>query len=344
MAEKSATQEAVAELSTDTLLAWYSRMSLMRRFENHAEQHYQEGDIGGYHHIYSGQEAVAMGTFAHLGEKDHIITAYRDHGPAIARGMDPKVAMAELWGKVTGSSKGKGGSMHLANRKLHFWGGYAIVAAHLSLATGIALAEQYRGENSVVVCMFGDGSTNNGYFHESMNLAAVWDLPVLFLCENNLYGMWTPLGDVSAVSDVYKKASAYDIPAKQFDGMNVLNVYDEMAEAIEHIRSGKGPYFIETLTYRYKGHGAGDIEAYRSKDEVEEYKQRDPITQLGTYLVEERDVPKEQLDKLQEEAEAQAQGAVDFARESPEPEVSSIWEDIFKKPFPDHMSVSQGRS
>ncbi len=186
------TQERRDTLSTDTLLEWYRLMSLMRRFEEHAEQGYQEGKIAGYHHVYTGQEAVAVGTFSHLGEPDHVITAYRDHGPALARGVDAKAAMAELYGKATGTSRGKGGSMHLANREKHFWGGYAIVAAHLTLATGIALADQYRGTNSVTVCMFGDGSTNNGYFHEALNLAAVWDLPVLFLCENNLYGMWTP--------------------------------------------------------------------------------------------------------------------------------------------------------
>ncbi|MDQ4077071.1 MAG: pyruvate dehydrogenase (acetyl-transferring) E1 component subunit alpha [Chloroflexota bacterium] len=338
------TKEKSETLSTETLLDWYRTMSIMRRFENHAEQNYLEGNIGGYHHIYSGQEAVAMGTFAHLGEEDHIITAYRDHGPALARGMDPKAAMAELWGKATGTSKGKGGSMHLASRELNFWGGYAIVAGHISLATGIALAEQYRGENTVTACMFGDGSTNNGYFHESLNLAAVWELPVLFLCENNLYGMWTPLEDVSAVRDVYKKACAYDIPAKQIDGMNVLTVYDEMAEAMEHIRSGKGPYFVEALTYRYKGHGAGDIEAYRTKEEVSEYKEQDPITQLGTYLVEERDVPRERLDEIQEEAEALIEEAVEFARESPQPELESLWQDIFANPFPDSMSPSKGRS
>ncbi|MGH2544321.1 MAG: thiamine pyrophosphate-dependent dehydrogenase E1 component subunit alpha, partial [Ardenticatenaceae bacterium] len=287
------TKERSDTLATEMLLEWYRTMAIMRHFENHAEQGYQEGNIAGYHHIYSGQEAVAVGTFAHLGSEDHIITAYRDHGPAIARGIEAKRAMAELWGKATGTAKGKGGSMHLADRNLHFWGGYAIVAAHIALATGIALAEQYRGENTVTVCMFGDGSTNNGYFHEALNLAAVWDLPLLFLCENNLYGMWTPAEDVSAVRDVYERACAYDIPAKQVDGMNVLTVYDEMADAMEHIRSGKGPYFVEALTYRYKGHGAGDVEAYRTKDEVAGYKEKDPITQLGSYLVAEREVSSE---------------------------------------------------
>ncbi|MCB0077353.1 MAG: pyruvate dehydrogenase (acetyl-transferring) E1 component subunit alpha [Anaerolineales bacterium] len=333
-----------ADLSTDKLVEWYSRMELMRRFENHAERYYQEGKIAGYHHIYSGQEAVAMGIFAHLGPDDHIITAYRDHGPALARGIDPKPAMAELWGKATGTSQGKGGSMHLASRKLHFWGGYAIVAAHLSLATGIALAEQYKGHDTVTVCMFGDGSTNNGYFHEALNLAKVWDLPILFVCENNLYGMWTPVGDVSAVSDVYKKACGYEIPAKQIDGMNVLHVYDEVAEAIDHIRAGNGPYFIEALTYRYRGHGAGDIEAYRTKDEVAEYKEKDPLVQLASYLADERDVDRSKLETLAKEAEGEINAAVEFARESEEPALETIWDNIFAAPFEDRGSVSKGRS
>ncbi|MBA3530760.1 MAG: pyruvate dehydrogenase (acetyl-transferring) E1 component subunit alpha [Ardenticatenales bacterium] len=331
-------------LELEMLLEWYRQMALIRVFETNAEKAYQEGNIAGYHHVYTGQEAVAVGTFAHLEAKDHIVTHYRDHGHALARGIDPKRAMAELWGKATGTSKGKGGSMHLASRELNFWGGYAIVAAHISLATGIALAEQYRGTDSVTLCIFGDGSTNNGYFHESLNLAAIWELPILFLCENNLYGMWTPAEEVSAVRDMTKKAAAYDIPAKQIDGMNVLNVYQEMQEAIAHIRSGKGPYFVEALTYRYRGHGAGDIEAYRTKEEVGQWREKDPIVQMSRYLTGERGVPEARLEELQAQVEAVVAEAVQFAAESPEPEVESLWQDIYAKPFPDSMSHSQGRS
>jgi len=331
MATKTKKAPKTATIPVDTLLQWYRTMAVMRYFEDKAEQGYQSGKIAGYHHVYTGQEAVAMGTFAHLGPQDHVITAYRDHGPALARGLDPKACMAELYGKYTGTSKGKGGSMHLANRDLHFWGGYAIVAAHLSLATGIALAEQYRGTDSVVVCMFGDGSTNNGYFHESLNLAKVWDLPVIFLCENNKYGMWTPNEEVSAVEHIYKKASAYDIPAKQIeDGMDVVNIYNEMAEAVDHCRSGKGPYFVEALTYRFRGHGAGDIEAYRTKEEVATYKAKDPIITLAKQLMEEHGVDEKKIEELRQSAVDEINEAVKFADESPEPPAQCLWQDIFK--------------
>lgn len=344
MATKTAKKVSEQALKTERLLEWYRMMVLMRVFEDRAEQGYQEGKIAGYHHVYSGQEAVAVGTFAHLGQPDHVITAYRDHGPALARGIDPKPAMAELYGRATGTSKGKGGSMHLASRDLHFWGGYAIVAAHLTLATGIALAEQYRGTDSVTVCLFGDGSTNNGYFHEALNLAKVWSLPVVFICENNHYGMWTPNEAVSAVATIAQKAAAYDIPAKRVDGMNVLTVYEEMREAVEHARSGKGPYFVEALTYRYRGHGAGDIEAYRTKEEVAEYRTKDPITQLAAHLTGERGVAQADLEKIQGEVAETMKEVVAFADSSPEPALETLWTDIYAKPFPNSMSPSQGRS
>ena len=332
------------ELSTDTLLKWYRKMSLMRFFEDEAERCYQEGLIAGYHHVYSGQEAVAVGTFSHLGAKDHVITTYRDHGPALARGIGANEVMAELQGKFTGTSKGKGGSMHLASRELNFWGGYAIVAGHLPLAAGIALADQYRGSNSVTVCMFGEGASNNGYFHEALNMAKIWKLPVIYLCENNQYSMWTVSEEISAVSDVYRKAVGYDIPSKPVDGMNVLDLYDGMIEAMEHVRSGKGPFFIEAKTYRYRGHGPGDIENYRSKEEVEEYRKKDPIIKLGRYLVEERGVSPDQLDELQRSALMEVKEAVDFAMDSPEPPLETLWDDIFAKPFNSPTSASKGRS
>lgn len=345
MATKTKKASKTSAIPVETLLEWYRTMAVMRYFEDKAEQGYQSGKIAGYHHVYTGQEAVAMGTFAHLGPQDHVITAYRDHGPAIARGLDPKACMAELYGKYTGTSKGKGGSMHLANRDLHFWGGYAIVAAHLSLATGIALAEQYRGTDAVVVCMFGDGSTNNGYFHESLNLAKVWDLPVIFLCENNKYGMWTKNEDVSAVQDVYKKAYGYDIPTKQIeDGMDVVNIYNEMAEAVAHCRSGKGPYFVEALTYRFRGHGAGDIEAYRTKEEVASYKAKDPIITLAKQLMEEHGVDESQIEELRQSAVEEVNEAVKFAEDSPEPPAETLWTDIYKKPFVGSFSPSNGLS
>lgn len=339
-----AKQKPSETLSTDTLLEWYQTMSLMRQFETEAERCYQEGLIAGYHHVYSGQEGVAVGAFAHLGAKDHIITTYRDHGPALARGIDAKAVMAELHGKATGTSKGKGGSMHLANRKLNFWGGYAIVAGHIPLGVGIALAEQYRGTNGITVCMFGEGASNNGYFHEALNMAKIWKLPIIFLCENNQYSMWTVSEQISAVSDVHRKAIGYDIPNKQMDGMNALSVYDSMMEAVEHVRSGKGPFFVEAKTYRYRGHGPGDIENYRTKEEVEEYRKKDPIPKLGQYLMEERGISKAQLDEINANMADEVQEAVQFSIDSPEPALDTLWDDIFAKPFLGVMSPSEGRS
>ena len=338
------TRTTSREFSTSTLLKWYRMMSLMRFFEDEAERCYQEGLIAGYHHVYSGQEAVAVGAFSHLGAQDHIITTYRDHGPALARGISAKAVMAELHGKFTGTSKGKGGSMHLASRELNFWGGYAIVAGHLPLAAGIALADQYRGSDAITICMFGEGASNNGYFHEALNMAKIWKLPVIYLCENNRYSMWTVSEEISAVSDVYKKAVGYDIPSKPIDGMDVFAVYDGMAEAIEHVRAGKGPYFIEAKTYRYRGHGPGDIENYRTRDEVEEYRKKDPIIKLGTYLVDEHNISPDQLDRIQRSVLIEVKEAVDFAIESPEPPLESLWDDIFAKPFTSPTSASKGRS
>lgn len=338
------TKEQEATLPKETLLDWYRTMVLIRTFEDNAERGYQEGKIAGYHHVYSGQEAVAVGVFAHMQPQDHIVTHYRDHGHALARGMEPRRAMAELYGKATGVSKGKGGSMHLAERDLNFWGGYAIVGAHLALATGIALAEQYRGTDSLVVCIFGDGSTNNGYFHESLNLAAVWKLPIIFLCENNLYGMWTPFDEVSTVTEVYQRACAYGIPSKRIDGLDVTKTYEQVADVFEHVRAGNGPYLVEALTYRLKGHGAGDIEKYRTKDEVAQYRENDTILRLGRYLTEEQGIAEDQLNTIRSEVETTIAEAVQYADESPEPALEELWKEIYTKPFPDSSSPSKGLS
>lgn len=338
------TKEQTTALSQDALLDWYRMMVLIRTFEDNAERGYQEGKIAGYHHVYTGQEAVAVGVFAHLTPQDHIVTHYRDHGHALARGIEPTRAMAELYGRATGTSKGKGGSMHLAQRDLNFWGGYAIVGAHLSLATGIALAEQYRGTDSLVVCIFGDGSTNNGYFHESLNLAAVWKLPIIFLVENNLYGMWTPFDEVSAETEICKRAVAYGMPSKRIDGLDVMNTYEQVAEVFDHVRSGSGPYLVEALTYRFRGHGAGDIEKYRTKEEVAEYRERDSISKLAAHLTEDYNVSEEQLEKIRAEVEETIAEAVRFADESPEPELDQLWQDIYTKPFPESSSPSKGLS
>jgi pyruvate dehydrogenase E1 component alpha subunit len=312
-----------------TLLNWYRQMVLIRRFEQRSAELYKQEKIGGFLHLYIGQEAVVVGSIGARSENDHVITAYRDHGHAICVGSEPKRILAEMLGKSTGVSKGKGGSMHLADRANRFWGGYAVVGGHLPLATGIALAEQYRGSDGAVLCYFGDGSTNIGYFHESLNLAGVWKLPVLWICENNQYGMGTAVDRASAVPRMIDKATAYGIEGKQVNGMDVLEVYEATKEALEKIRKGEGHQFLEMLTYRFEGHSMGDPLRYRTKDEVEKWRGDDPIGILERYMIENRTADKETLEKIDAEVEETLNEAVQFAEESPLPEPEALFRDIY---------------
>jgi pyruvate dehydrogenase E1 component alpha subunit len=255
----------------------YHQMVMIRRVEERGAELYQQGKIGGFMHLYIGQEAVSTGLVAARKPQDRFITAYRDHGLAINVGISPEKVMAELLGKATGTSKGKGGSMHMADVEKNFWGGHAIVGAHLPIAAGMALGDQYAKNDSVTVCMFGDGATNIGFFHEAVNLSKVWNLPVLWVCENNQYGMGTAVDRASAVSEIRQKAEGYGIPNERVDGMNVLTVKEAAAKALETIREGNGPYFMEIMTYRYRGHSMGDPERYRQSDEVKKYQENDPI-------------------------------------------------------------------
>lgn len=316
-------------MDKSTLLDWYRQMVLIRRFEQRSSELYQQGKIGGFLHLYIGQEAIAVGSIAARGENDHVITAYRDHGHALAVGSDTGRVMAELLGKATGVSKGKGGSMHLADVERRYWGGYAVVGGHLPLATGIALAEQYRGSDGAVLCYMGDGATNIGYFHESLNLAAVWDLPVVWIVENNEYGMGTAVSRASAVTKMVDKAKAYDMPAAQVDGNNVMEVYEATDKALSAIRDGGGPQFLEMLTYRYEGHSMGDPLRYRTKEEVEERRQRDPVTFLAQHLLENDMASDEDLDAIDEQMTQELEEAVQFAEESPLPEPEELFADIF---------------
>ena len=258
------------KLQKSQVAEYYSRMLLIRRFEEAAARLYMQGKVGGFLHLYIGQEAVAVGSITALENDDYVITHYRDHGHALARGMDPKVVMAELRGKATGSSRGKGGSMHLFDAARNFMGGFAIVGGQIPIAAGLALAAKYRDEERVVLCFLGDGAVNQGEFHESMNLASLWKLPVLFLLENNLYGMGTHVERTHAGGrDIYTTAEAYRIPAAQIDGMNVVEVGEATVEALKRVRSGSGPVFIEAMTYRFRGHSMADPSAYRDDVEVE---------------------------------------------------------------------------
>ncbi|MBU6399553.1 MAG: pyruvate dehydrogenase (acetyl-transferring) E1 component subunit alpha, partial [Verrucomicrobia bacterium] len=257
------------EIGKAEALDWFRKMSLIRRFEERAEESYQQGKIGGFLHLYIGEEAIAVGALAALEAEDDVVTHYRDHGYVLARGVDPKRVMAELFGKATGLNRGKGGSMHLADRTRHLWGGYAIVAGHIPLAVGLALAAQYQKQPRVVACFFGDGAANSGVFFSSLNLAAVWKVPLLCIAENNRYGMGTAVERASAVTDVCSKACAFNMPAVRIDGNDVALVRNTVRAMAAKARAGGGPQFIEAVTYRYRGHSMGDPQRYRSKDEVE---------------------------------------------------------------------------
>lgn len=301
----------------------YREMVLIRRVEEKAAQLYQQGEIGGFLHLYIGQEAVSVGVGAARQPQDRLITAYRDHGVAISSGIDANTVMAELLGKKTGTSLGFGGSMHMADVDKNYWGGHAIVGSHLLFASGMGLADQYMESDGVTICLFGDGATNIGFFHEALNLAAVWDLPVLWLCENNQYGMGTAVERASALAEIHEKAEGYGMPHSQVNGMDVLEVHGAVREALEHVRS-EGPYFLEARTYRFEGHSMGDPERYRTKDEVGEWEENDPIGIFRRHLLENDLVAEKELDEAELEVQEEVEAAVEFAQSSPEP----TWDDL----------------
>lgn len=308
-------------------LELFHQMILIRLVEEQASLLYQQGKIGGFLHLYIGQEAVSTGLISARQSQDRVITAYRDHGVAINCGIPARVVMAELLGKVTGCSEGRGGSMHMADVHKNFWGGHAIVGAHLPIAAGLALGDQYQGKDSVTICMFGDGATNIGYFHEALNISKVWNLSVLWVCENNLYGMGTSVERASAVSEIRQKAEGYLIPNSRVNGMDVIQVYEAAQKAIETVRTNKAPYFLEIETYRFRGHSMGDPERYRTSDEVKRWQnQEDPIGIYHKYLLDKKIASTEELDGLEKTAEQEVQEAVQFAESSPEP----LPEDLYK--------------
>ena len=316
-------------MDKETLLEWYRQMVLIRRFEQRCAELYQLGKIGGFLHLYIGQEAVAVGTIGAKQDGDHTITAYRDHAHALCVGSDPKAIMAELLGKATGVSKGRGGSMHLADVERKYWGGYAIVGGHLPLGVGIALAEQYRETDNAVLIYFGDGSSNIGYFHESLNLAGVWQLPAVFVVENNQYGMGTAIDRSTAAVQMLDRAPAYGMTGIQVDGMDVIKVYEATQTALQNVRDGEGPQFLEMLTYRFEGHSMGDPLRYRTRDEVEKWREDDPIGILERHLRNEYDVSEETLDNIDKAVETELEEAVRFAEESPLPALDTLFDDIY---------------
>ena len=302
------------------------QMVLVRRFEEKAAEAYALGKIGGFCHLYIGQEAVGVGSIAALRDDDYIICSYREHGQALVRGIPPGAVMAELFGKATGCSKGKGGSMHLFDAERRFMGGHGIVGGHIPLAAGMGFGIKYRGGDQVCLCYFGEAAVNIGAFHETLNMASVWKLPVIFLCENNRYGMGTAFERVAAVTDVVEHACSYDMAAEVVDGMNVLTVLEATRRAVERARKGGHPTLLEVRTYRYMGHSMSDPlhGVYRTKEEVEEQKKKDPITQLAEKLKDEGTIDQAGLDALDAEIHAEVEAAVRFADESPDPEPGEL--------------------
>ena len=317
-------------LNKQRLAEFYRQMLLIRRFEEACGRLYMQGKIRGFLHLYIGEEAIAVGAISALRPDDYVIGHYRDHGHAIAKGMDPKIAMAELCGKSTGSSGGKGGSMHLFDVERHFMGGHAIVGGQMPIAAGLALSSKYKKEDLVTLCFFGDGAVNQGEFHETLNLASVWKLPILFLLENNLYGMGTHVDRTHAGGrHIYEVASAYDIPGVQIDGMDVLGVNECVSEAVKSIRKGEGPRFIEAMCYRYRGHSMADPTMYRERDEAQELGIKDPIDSLKNFMIQFDVAGEEELAKIAAKVDDQVNEAVQFAEDSPAPEMDAMYTNVY---------------
>ncbi|HEX6967147.1 MAG TPA: pyruvate dehydrogenase (acetyl-transferring) E1 component subunit alpha [Gemmatimonadaceae bacterium] len=305
-------------------------MLLIRRFEERCAEAYALGKIGGFCHLYIGQEAVGVGAISALRPDDYVIASYREHGQALARGMAPRNVMAELFGRADGVSKGKGGSMHLFDRELNFLGGHGIVGGHIPLATGVGFAIKYRGGDQVCMCFFGEAAVNGGAFHEALNMAALWKLPVIYVIENNRYGMGTALERASAINDIAERACSYDMPNEVVDGQDVLAVRDATARAIARARSEHVPTLLEMRTYRFMGHSMSDAVSgtYRTKEELEEHMKRDPISVLRQRMEQEGEWSDADMAKLDDEAKAIAEDAWNFADASPEPALESLYEDV----------------
>ena len=319
------------ERRADEYRGWLRQMLLIRRFEEKAGEAYSLGKIGGFCHLYIGQEAVAVGSIAALRPDDYIICAYREHGHALARGLTPRTVMAELFGKAAGSSKGKGGSMHLFDASLGFLGGHGIVGGHIPLTTGMAFAAKYRGTNQVAVCYFGEAAVNNGAFHEALNMAALWKLPVIYLCENNRYGMGTALERASAIYDISERASSYDMANEVVDGQDVLIMHAAMERAVQRARTDKVPTLLEVRTYRFMGHSMSDpIHGhYRTKEEVEDQRKRDPIAMWSQRLIAQDLMDEAGVRALDKEVIQEVEDAYQFADQAPDPEAEELYRDVY---------------
>lgn len=317
------------EITKDTYLMWYEQMLLMRKFEEKAGQLYGQQKIRGFCHLYIGQEAVLAGAMSVMKQEDSMITAYRDHAHALAKGVTPNAIMAELYGKATGCSKGKGGSMHMFDKEKHFYGGHGIVGGQVPMGAGIAFAEQYKGTEFVNIAYMGDGAVRQGALTETFNMAALWKLPVIFVCENNGYAMGTSVARTTIQTDIYKLGLPYGIPSSAVDGMDPAAVHVAMDEAISRARAGEGPTFLEMRTYRYKGHSMSDPQKYRTKEELESYKAKDPIEITRQAIVEKAYADEKWFEEVDARVKVLVDESVKFAEESPWPEASELYTDVY---------------
>jgi pyruvate dehydrogenase E1 component alpha subunit len=322
-------------VSAEELLGYYREMLLIRRFEEKAGQLYGMGLIGGFCHLYIGQEAVVVGLEAATKEGDKRITSYRDHGHMLACGMDPKGVMAELTGREGGYSGGKGGSMHMFSAEKHFYGGHGIVAAQVPLGAGLAFSDKYKGNDNVTFAYFGDGAANQGQIYETFNMAALWDLPVIFVIENNQYAMGTSQVRSTSTPDLYTRGEAFGIKGEIVDGMNILAVKEASEKAVAHCRAGKGPYVLEVKTYRYRGHSMSDPAKYRTREEVQKMREeRDPIEQVRSMLLTGKHATEDDLKAIDKDIKATVNESAEFAKESPEPHLDELWTDIYAETLP----------
>lgn len=315
--------------SKDLLLEMYEKMQKIRMFEDNAIKLFNQGLVRGPMHVYTGEEAVAVGACANLDDSDYITSTHRGHGHCIAKGGKVDKMAAELLGRGTGYCKGKGGSMHIADPEIGILGANGIVAGGMGIAAGAGLSAKMRGTDQVAICFFGDGATNEGAFHEALNMAAIWDLPVVFVCENNLYGLTGPAEEMLSVKDVAARATSYDIPGVVVDGNDVLDVYEAVGEAVKRARQGGGPSLIEAKTYRLKGHFVGDPCVYRDDEEVEMWRKKEPIKRFRKHLIKNEGIDEEVIAEIDKKLEEELKSAVKFAKESPDPEIDVVFEDVF---------------
>ena len=327
---------AKQKFTKETYLFWYEQMLLMRRFEERSGQLYGMQKIKGFCHLYIGQEAVVAGAMSVIKPTDNMITAYRDHAHALGKGTSARAVMAELFAKATGCSKGKGGSMHLFDAANRFFGGHGIVGGQIPLGAGIAFAEKYKGTDSVTLCYMGDGAVRQGAFHEALNMAMTWKLPVVFIIENNNYAMGTSVERTSNVTDLYELGTAFNMPSEPVDGMMVETVHEAMDKAVSHCRKGNGPYLLEMNTYRYKGHSMSDPAKYRSKEELEKYKAQDPIEEVLKVIQKNKLATQEEIDAIDKKVHDIVEDSVTFAEESPFPDVDELYKDVYEQSdYPD---------